>query len=136
MRWHRTTGRPCAPEYLEVPGLVLRTIPERRRLWSDQILPGDDLAKPRIVGDEFLDEFVDAVLENVVHVAVLEAVADATRVALRGSLAAIGDADLVEVAREIAVTARQRPRQRIVEDQQVRDQPGFQCLAIDPVIGR
>src|SRR5262245_46820219 len=84
--------------------------------WSDQILPGDALAKPRIVGDEFLDEFVDAVLENVVHVAVFEAVADATGVALRGSLAAIGDADLVEVAHEIAVAARQRPRQRIVED--------------------
>src|SRR4029450_3559623 len=93
--------------------------PRNDDVWSDQILPGDDLAKPRIVGDEFLDEFVDAVLENVVHVAVFEAVTDATGMALRRSLAAIGDADLVEVAHQIAVTARERSRQRVVEDLQV-----------------
>src|ERR671936_940571 len=92
----------------------------------NQILPGDDLAKPRIVGDEFLDEFVDAVLEDVVHVAVLEAVADAAGVALGGALAAVGDADLVEIAHEIAVATRERARQRVVEDEQVRDQPGFE----------
>jgi hypothetical protein len=68
---------------------------------------------------------VDAVLENVVHVAVLEAVADAAGVALPGALAAIGDTDLVEIAHQIAVAARQRARQRVVEDQQIRDQPGF-----------
>jgi hypothetical protein len=28
MRKHRTMGRNCAPENLEIPGLVLRTIPE------------------------------------------------------------------------------------------------------------
>ena len=44
-----------------------------------------------------------AVLEDIVHVAVLEAVADAAGVALRGALAAIGDADLVEIAHQIAV---------------------------------
>ena len=75
-------------------------------------------------------------LENVIHVAVLEAVADAAGVALRGALAAIGDADLVEIAHEVAVAARQRARQRVVEDEEVSDQPGFQRLAIDPVIGR
>src|SRR5438445_7830401 len=88
--------------------------PRNDGVWLDQILPGDDLAKPRIVRDEFLDEFVDAMLENVIHVAVLEAVADAAGVALRGALAAIGDADLVEIAHEVAVAARQRARQRVV----------------------
>src|SRR5256884_9799653 len=106
------------------PAMTVFETPRSKR--SDQILPGDDLAKPRIVGDEFLDEFVDAMLENVVHVAVFEAVADAAGVALRGSPAPGGDAGLVEVAPEISVKARQRPRQRIVEDQQVRDQPRVQ----------
>jgi len=45
--------------------------------------------------------------------------------ALRRTLAAIGDADLVEIAHQVAVTARQRTRQRVVEDQQIGDQPGF-----------
>ena len=54
---------------------------------------------------------------------------------LRGALTAIGDANLVKIADEIAVAARQRARQRFIEDQQVRDQPRFQRLAIDPVIG-
>ena len=45
--------------------------------------------------------------------------------ALRGALAAVGDADLVEIAHQIAVTAGQRTRQRIVEDQEVGDQPRF-----------
>src|SRR6185312_17339227 len=102
---------------------------------SYQILAGDDFAKPRVVGDEFLDELVHAMLEDVVHVAVLEAIADAAGMALRGALAAIGDADLIEIAYQIAVAACQRARQRVVEDQEVGDQPRFQGLAIDPVIG-
>ena len=40
-----------------------------------------------------------AMLEDIVHMAVLEAVADAAGVTLRGALAAIGDADLVEIGR-------------------------------------
>src|SRR5262249_15192863 len=104
-------------------------------VFLDQILPGDDFAEPRIVGDELLDELVHPVLEDVVHVAVLQAVADAAGVALRRALPAIGDADLVEVAHEVAVAARKRARQRVVQDQQIGDQPGFQGLAVDPMIG-
>src|SRR6202171_148450 len=63
---------------------------------SNQILFGDDFAKPAVIRNEFLDEFMDAVLEDIVHVAVLQAVADAAGVALRGALTAIGDPDLVE----------------------------------------
>src|SRR5258706_16327225 len=74
---------------------------------SDQILFGDDFAKPAVIRNEFLDEFMDAVLEDIVHVAVLKAVADAASMTLRGALAAIGDADLVEIAHQIAVTAGQ-----------------------------
>ena len=69
---------------------------------------------------------MDAVLEDIVHMAVFKPVADAAGVALGGALAAIGDADLVEVAHQIAVAACQRARQRVVEDQKVGDQPGFQ----------
>src|SRR5450432_4077389 len=65
---------------------------------SNQILLGDDFAKPRIVRDELLDEFVHAVLEDVIHVTVLQPVADAAGVALRRALAAIGNPDLVEIA--------------------------------------
>src|SRR5262245_36900745 len=68
---------------------------------SDQILPGDDFTKAGIVGDELLDEFVHAALEDVVHVRVLQPVPDAAGVALRRALAAIGDADLVEIADQI-----------------------------------
>src|SRR5581483_11701683 len=96
---------------------------EGRYLPSNQILLGDDFAEPRIVRDELLDEFVHAVLEDVVHVGVLQPVADAAGMTLRGTLAAIGDADLVEIAHEIAVAARERARQRVIEDEQVRDQP-------------
>src|ERR1700737_3590894 len=78
---------------------------------------------------------MDAVLEDLVHVAVLQAIADAAGMTLRGALAAIGDADLVEIAYQIAVTAGQRTRQRIVEDQEIRDQPRLQRLPIDPVVG-
>src|ERR1700720_1963654 len=92
----------------------------------DQILLGDDFAEPRIVRKEFLDEFMDAMLEDIVHMAVFKPVADATGMTLRGALAAIGDADLVEIANQIAVAAGQRARQRIVEDQQVGDQPWLQ----------
>src|SRR3954464_5694512 len=70
---------------------------------SDQILLGDDLSEPRIVEDELLDELVHAVLEDVVHVGVLEPVADAAGVALGRTLAAIGHANLVEIADKIAV---------------------------------
>src|SRR5690349_21352775 len=101
-----------------------------------QILPGDDLTEPRVVRNEFLDEFMDAVLEDIVHMAVFKPVADAAGVALGGALAAIGDADLVEIAHEVAVATRERPRQRVVEDQEVGDQPRFQGLAVDPVISR
>ena len=76
-----------------------------------------------------------AVLEDIVHVAVLQAIADAAGVALGRTLAAIGDADLVEIAHQIAVTARQRSRQRVVEDQEIRDQPRFQGFPVDPVVG-
>src|SRR4051794_17289487 len=92
---------------------------------SNQILFGDDLAEPAIVQNEFLDEFMHAVLEDIVHVAVLETVADAAGVALGGALAAVGDADLVEVAHQVAVAARQRARQRLVQYQKVGDQPRF-----------
>ncbi len=76
-----------------------------------------------------------AVLEDIVHVAVFKAIADTAGVALGGALAAIGDANLVEIAHQIAVTARQRTRQRIVQDQEIRDQPWFEGFAIDPVVG-
>src|ERR1700749_4782634 len=102
---------------------------------SNLVLLGDDFAEPRIIRDELLDEFVHAVLEDVIHVGMLEPVADTAGVALRRTLAAIGDADLVEVARELAIAAGERARQRVVEDQQVGDQPRFQRLAIDPMIG-
>src|SRR5438132_7697678 len=78
----------------------------------NQILPGDDLTELRIVRDEFLDEFMDAVLEDIVHMAVFQPVSDAAGMALGGALAAIGDAELVESAQQIAVAARQRARQR------------------------
>src|SRR5258708_3518258 len=81
---------------------------------SNQILLGDDFAEPGIVRDELLDEFVHAVLEDVVHVAVLQPVANAAGVALCRALAAIGHPDLVEIAHQIAVAARQRARQRVV----------------------
>src|SRR3981189_2828629 len=92
---------------------------------SDQILLADDLAKPAVVGDEFLDELMHAVLEDIGHVAVLKTVANAAGMALRGALAAVGDADLVEVAHQVAVTARQRAWQRLVQYQEVSDQPRF-----------
>src|ERR1700693_6639398 len=88
---------------------------------SNQILLGDDFAEPRIIRNELLDEFVHAVLEDIVHVAVFQSVAHPAGMALGGTLAAVGDTDLVEVAHQIAVAARQRPRQRIVEDQKIRD---------------
>src|SRR6266404_3968532 len=91
----------------------------------DKILLGDDFPKPCVIRNEFLDELMDAVLEDIVHMAVFKPVADAAGVALGGALAAIGDPDLVEVPHQIAVTARQRTRQRIVEDQEIGDQPGF-----------
>src|SRR2546423_984935 len=90
---------------------------------SNQILLGNDLAEPRVIRKELLDELVHAMLEDIVHMAVLEPVADPAGVALGGALAAIGDADLVEIAHQVAVAARQRTRQRIVQDQQIRDQP-------------
>src|SRR5258706_6007126 len=89
----------------------------------DQVLLGDDYAKHGVIRNEFLDELVHAVLEDIVHVAVLQAIADTAGMALRGALPAIGDADLVEIAHQIAVTTGQRTRQRIVEDQEVGDQP-------------
>src|SRR5258707_4725905 len=100
---------------------------------SNQILLGDDLTQPRVIRNEFLDELMDAVLEDIVHMAVFKPVADAAGVALGGALAAIGNADLVEVAHQIAVAARQRARQRVVQDQKVSDQPGFHRLRLDPV---
>src|ERR1700693_5696179 len=113
---------------------VLRAFVRPRRYSSNQILLADDFANPAVIPDEFLNEFMHAVLEDIIHVTVFQPVADTAGVALRGALAAIGDADLVEIAHQIAVTTGQRTRQRIVEDQKIRDQPWFQGLAIDPVI--
>src|SRR5689334_1968873 len=101
------------------PGMTI--FYEVRRLPSNQILLRDDFAQPRIVGNELLDEFMYAVLENVVHVRMFQPVADAAGVTLGRALAAVGDADLVEVAHEIAVAACQRTRQRVIEDQEVGD---------------
>src|ERR1700687_1420276 len=72
----------------------------------NQVLFADDLAEPAVIRNEFLDEFVDTVLEDIVHVAVFQAIADAAGMALGCSLAAIGDADLVEIAHQIAVATR------------------------------
>src|ERR1700710_2403064 len=101
------------------------TLKQRPCSDSNQILLADDLAKPAVVGDEFLDELMHAVLEDIGHVAVLKTVANAAGMALRGALAAVGDADLIEVADQVAVTARQRARQRLVQYQEVGDQPRF-----------
>src|SRR6266702_6256502 len=102
---------------------------------SNQILLGDDFTEASVIRNEFLDELMEAVLEDIVHMAVLEPVADTAGVALGGALAAIGDPDLVEIAHQIAVAARQRARQRVVEDQKVCDQPWLQGFPIDPVVG-
>src|SRR6266481_5441054 len=91
------------------------------RQGSNQILLGDDFTEPRVIRNELLDELMYAVLEDIVHMAVFKAVADAAGVALGGALAAIGHPDLVEIAHQVAVATRQRTRQRIVEDQQIRD---------------
>src|SRR6202012_2221037 len=61
----------------------------RKQKASNQILLGDDFAKPRIVDEKFLNELMHAVLEDVVHMAVFEPVADAAGVTLRRPLAAI-----------------------------------------------
>src|SRR5215470_16361795 len=102
---------------------------------SDQILLCDDFAEPRIVGDELLDEYMNTVLEDVIHMAVLQAVADAAGVALRRPLAPIGDANLVEIPHKVFITACERSRQRIIENQEVCDQPRLQGFAVNPVIG-
>src|SRR4051794_32330846 len=106
------------------------TVPNRsdqeQKISSNQVLPGDDFAKPAVIRNEFLDEFMHAALENIVHVAVFETVANAPCVTLRGALAAIGDADLVKIADEVAIAAGERARQRIIENQQIGDQPRFQ----------
>src|SRR3954451_17503129 len=81
--------------------------PSRNDRRSDQILLRDDFAQPGIVGDEFLNEFMHAMLENVVHIAVFQPVADAAGMPLGRALAAIGDPDLIEIAHEVAVAARQ-----------------------------
>src|SRR5258705_12909505 len=73
----------------------------------DQILLGDDFAKPGVIRNEFVDEVVHAVLEDIVHVAVLQAIADTAGMALRGAVAAVAAADLVEMAHAIAVTTGQ-----------------------------
>src|SRR5215207_1175244 len=113
--WHSKTWMTGTSPAMTVFGGVLKSL--------NQILPGDDLTEPRVIRNEFLNELMDAVLEDIVHMAVFKPVADAAGVALRGALAAVGDTDLVEVAHQIAVAARQRARQRVVEDQQVGDQP-------------
>ena len=77
----------------------------------DQILLGDDFAESRVVRNELLDEFMDTVLEDIHHLAVFEAIADAARMALGRALAPVSDADLVEIAHQIAVTACERSRQ-------------------------
>jgi hypothetical protein len=90
---------------------------------SIEVLQADDFAKPCIVTQEFLDELVQPPLENVVHLAVFEPVTDTAGVALRRPLAAVGDADLIEVANQIAVATRQRARQRVIQNEQIGDQP-------------
>src|SRR5262245_20065466 len=88
---------------------------------SKQILPGDDFAETIVVADELPDELVQPALEDVVHVAVLQAIADATGMTLRRALAAVSDADLAEIADKVLVAARQRTRQRVVQDQEIGD---------------
>src|SRR6266516_5149920 len=105
-----TFGRLC-------PAMTMFAMPAPKI--SNQILLGDDLTEAGVIRNEFLDEFMDAMLEDVVHMAVFKPVADAAGVALGGALAAVGDPDLVEVAHQVAVAARQRPRQRVVQDQKV-----------------
>src|SRR5260221_4507681 len=41
---------------------------------SNQVLFGDDFAKPAVIRNEFLNEFMQAVLEDIVHIAVFKAV--------------------------------------------------------------
>src|ERR1700754_476142 len=101
-----------------------------------QILLGDDIAQSIVVGDEFLNELVQTALEDIVHLAVFKPVSDTAGMSLCGSLAAVSDTNLIEILYKIAITARERTRQRIVQDQQVGDQPGLQGFAIDPMIGR
>src|ERR1700710_2485681 len=83
---------------------------------SNQILFGDDLSEPAVIPDELLDEFMHAALEDVVHVTVLKTISHPAVMSLGGALAAIGDTHLIEIAHQVAVTTRQRARQRFVED--------------------
>ena len=54
---------------------------------------------------------MDAVLEDIDHLAMFQAIADPARMALGRALAAVRDADLVEIAHQIAVAACERSRQ-------------------------
>src|SRR5438045_6027928 len=92
---------------LEIPGLALSRHPgmtvsagtsAQRRASRfcpamtkelDQILPCDDLAKPRIVGNEFLDEFVHPVLEYVIHIAVFQPVSVVAGLTMRRIVVAV-----------------------------------------------
>src|SRR5690348_10921363 len=82
-----------------------------RRGVLNQVLPGDDFAESRVVRNELLNEFMDTVLEDIDHLAMFQAIADAARMALGRALAAVRDADLVEIAHQIAVAACERSRQ-------------------------
>ena len=88
-----------------------------------------------IVGDELADELVQAALENLLHSAVLDPCADGAGLPLRRSLAAIGASDVIEVLHHITVAARERARHLVLEDEQVRDQPGLHALPINPMVG-
>src|SRR5262250_675567 len=93
-----------------------------RRL--DQILIGNRGPEPVVVGDESADEFVQPALEDLVDAAVLEPRADRTGLALCRALAAVSVGDVVEIADEVLIAARERTRHLVVEHQQVGDQPG------------
>src|SRR5690242_5569284 len=92
-----------------------------RHLTSDQILLADGRAEAVVVDHELADELVQAALEYIVHAAVLEPGADLASEPLRYALAAVGARDVVEILHQILVTACERARHLVVENEQVGD---------------
>src|ERR1700733_7154751 len=114
---------------------LIRMIGFAAPLLVEEILIGDCAREARVVLDEFGDELVQSALENLGHARPLEPRVHCPRLPLSGPATSVVAGERVERAVDALVAGDERARHRLLQDQEVGDQPRLHPVAIDPVIG-
>src|SRR5262249_48502011 len=92
-------------------------------------------AQPVVLGNDFTDKLMQPALKDPGHAAVLKPGADAPGLSLGRPLPAVDAGNCIEIAHDRLVAGGERARHFVFQDQEIGDQPWFEAITINPMIG-